>query len=66
MSGSEIEIGKNYWVMPGEGLLARKALVLKSANTEPRWFQCIADDGEGYVVFSDAFIRPVEPEPVAS
>jgi hypothetical protein len=59
MKSTEIEIGRRYWVKPRADIIACKAVVLKVANKEPRWFQCISDDGEGYVVFADAIIRPV-------
>lgn len=63
MKSSDVQIGKNYWVKPSADLLARKALIVKAGNTEPRCFQCISDEGDRYMVFAEAILRAVEPEP---
>jgi hypothetical protein len=59
MRSTEIEIGRSYWVKPNADSLACKALVVEAADKEPRWFKCISEAGEEYVLFADALIRPV-------
>jgi hypothetical protein len=65
MNGNEIQIGKKYWIKPDDSS-ARPALVLRASQTEPRRFQCVGANGQRHVVDADAFVRPIEPEPVMS
>ena len=62
MNTTDIQIGKKYWIKPTEDASPRPALVLRSANQEPLWFQCVGADGEGFIVFADAFLRPIQME----
>jgi hypothetical protein len=62
MTANDIQIGKKYWIKPDEAP-ARPVLVSRKSDTQPPWFLCVGAEGEGFVVFCEAFLRPVEPEP---
>ena len=66
MTSNEIQKGKKYWVRPSDEAAARPLLVWKISPSEPRHFHCIDANGEGCIVFADAFVRPVEPMPAVS
>ncbi len=63
MTANEIRLGKKYWIKPDHAP-ARPVVVSRVFDAEPRRFLCIGAEGEGFIVFVEAFIRSVEPEPV--
>lgn len=65
MTANEIQVGRKYWIKPDDAP-PRPTLVAKMSETEPHWFLCIGANGDGHVVYADAFIRSIEPEPVSS
>ena len=62
MKANEIKLGRKYWIKPTADLSPRPAIVFRMSQKEPRCYQCVGTDGEGFVVFAEAFVRPVEPE----
>lgn len=66
MKTSEIQTGQQYWIKPAADQAPKALIVWRISNPERPLFHCIDPNGRGCFVHADAFIRPVEPETVAS
>jgi hypothetical protein len=62
MKCDDIQVGSKYWVRSNEESRARPVLVLRRSEREPYWFQRVGAEGDDFIVFKDAFLRPVHAE----
>ena len=65
MHERDIRVGKKYWVRTREEASPQPVCVVRMFPTDRRCFQCAVASGGYIFLFAGAFIRPVEPEPVA-
>ncbi len=64
MHDGDIKIGKKYWVRTRLEASPQPVRVLQKFQTTRPCCQCVDASGESLIVFPDAFVRPVEPEPL--